>query len=278
MQTSMEKADNKGDELSELLLASFPKEISPGVSIRRIKDIPNENFVPDDEFYKPPRMEIAIIINEGTKIEDIRAAWNDIWIERDKLEATQGTDLDATNKDLLQEMYDSKINGSSYADIAHDLNFDLALYFLGIYYNDFLPTIINPDELSGLSIRVGMVCEWGYQRIIDGLKIKQDDLYDWLKYLKFKFRAEEVSWTPYEGPITRYLIINKLRQYKQDIKIRKIVVKKSPDIYWTQAAHKICYEDGFYQAFVNLFWKSNAQGFERYRGRMRKRLLMALRR
>jgi hypothetical protein len=158
MQTSMEKADNKGDELSELLLASFPKEISPGVSIRRIKDIPNENFVPDDEFYKPPRMEIAIIINEGTKIEDIRAAWNDIWIERDKLEAAQGTDLDATNKDLLQEMYDSKINGSSYADIAHDLNFDLALYFLGIYYNDFLPTIINPDELSGLSIRVGMVC------------------------------------------------------------------------------------------------------------------------
>lgn len=271
----MKPLDDTNDELNELIMASSPKEIVPGVWVRRIREILDESheFL---RFEEPPREEIAIVIWEGTTIEDIRNAWFDICVERGKLHNTQGTDLEASNKDLLQELHESKSKGSSYADLAHDLNFDSALFLLGIFYNAIIPKILDNYEIKGLSAKTLLVSQAGFYRILDFMALEQADWIEWVKDGEENIRAGKAPWSPYNGPVTRYMVINKLRQYQKDLSNYKIIVKESPIENRTNYSLNICYKENFYQAFMKMLQKSYPKDYEKYKNRMKIRMVIAL--
>ena len=136
------------------------------------------------------RWQLHIVVDEMTTAEELRESWGDIDMATEQLKLWQGTDPNWFSVALMLDLGQRKQGGSSYTELAMDMNFDALVYLLWAM-----------DESKGKErTRAGQLA---FINHLQGLGIKNADIHAWEDQGRIDIAEAKLPWTLKRGPIKR---------------------------------------------------------------------------
>lgn len=163
------------------------------------------------------RLEIAIIVNENSTIDEIEKSWTSIKALSNKLLKLQGTNTHDLYQYLrldLASLY--LIRGFSYTEVAMDANYDILCNLIRL--NEYL-NINKKREAAKLFNLI-------IQRL-SGIGMKEFDSQVWIASSLHEINDGKIPWSLTEGPVTKQRIVDLVRQLSREITKGKIVIKQN---------------------------------------------------
>jgi hypothetical protein len=168
------------DEIEKLKVSDYI-EMSEGGLLRLIQQRNENNW------------ELALVIDEGTTLEEIKQDWHNIINYRKALVTLQGT----TQHSVLDFYLNEHKSGKSYKQISEDINFESLVYLVHAF--------LNQGESDGLIYELGihfLLHEFGVKQvssIIDeGIQV---------------LRINRLPWTRKTGPMDSLRVRDSLRYH-----------------------------------------------------------------
>jgi hypothetical protein len=189
----------------EIMLSLRSFILSHGVAARLLKK-------------KNGRIELAIIIDDDTSAEVLRKTWGKIDRLRTQLRELQGSDMQNLSNALMYRYSEMKANGCSYKDIANDINYDCLVHLTRA-----------AEEIPDLNLP--LIKSEGLSNAINLLKVmRMNDKYilEWLIPGLKEIHEGYAPWKMDSGPVDGQRVRDALRQWSQEQKSKKIVVKSPP--------------------------------------------------
>ncbi len=151
------------------------------------------------------RVCLVLIITSSTTIRDILEDWWKIASIRDNIASAYG---DYSKSELVFHNTAYRLHEEyhmSYKDIADFLNFEILFLLTGI---DLIPTDIhlNGDDNSS-----------GFEDCLISFGISSEEAREWSKFAEENINKEKFPWLPESGPITRSMVREKVRQFKDKV-------------------------------------------------------------
>ena len=167
---------------------------------------------------KSGRLQVALIVNESTTLEDIHEEWNEIKALTNLVLDFQGTDPnDYLFISRLRLARMKLIEDFSYLEVAMDANFET------------LCNIVQAIEYKKKKEMASAYDTLGYAiKRLEGLGIKHEDALNYIVFGVEEIEQGHVPWSLYTGPVSKQRVVDFIRQIRREIKSRKIVIKENP--------------------------------------------------
>jgi hypothetical protein len=164
------------------------------------------------------RLELAVIVNENTSLDEIEKQWNFIKTQANgilQLQGTDATDYYYGTRLQLAELHVAE--GFSYSELAVYVN-----------YNTFCDLLIVLESLRSGDITNAANIVESIRLRFEGLGIKFEDFKEWINQSLHELENEKAPWSLNDGPADKQNMVDFIRQFKREYEKGKIVIPKFP--------------------------------------------------
>lgn len=164
------------------------------------------------------RLELAIIVDEQTRAEDLRAAWPEISYMIEQVKDKQGTNFRSYQElSRFQWMHMYLVEGFSYTEVAMELNYDTLCNLIQIKN-------LVAEEKFGDAVNIYFYI----QNRLNGLGMKHKEIDDWVNPSLKEIGDGYAPWNLTTGPVKKQRVVDAVRQFKREFDSGKIVLKSPP--------------------------------------------------
>lgn len=168
--------------------------------------------------------EVAVVIKDGTTIDQVRAAWPSVCAIRKQLLSVQGSDPNDALTAIRLDRYLMHRKGFSYAEIAMEVNYDCLVHLCAVYL------AIDHDDLDEASKRLSYL-----DLNLQAVRLKNRDLDAWVGKALDDIDAGNAPWTLDKGLVDKEQIRAANRQLDRDQargKFRILHAPRTRDVNW----------------------------------------------
>ncbi|MBD1877231.1 hypothetical protein H6F75_27490 [Nodosilinea sp. FACHB-131] len=165
-------------------------------------------------------IELSIVVGDETSAEELRSSWPKIDALRTRLREHQGTNLNHLKYSLLYNYYQMHKHGWSYNLIAMNINYDC---LVNLCQADDEIIDINAERIESISLANAV-------RLLQSVRMKENDILDWLMSGLKDIRNGNCPWPLQNGPVDKQRVRDSLRQWKSEESSQKVIVKAPPEV------------------------------------------------
>lgn len=222
-----------------VLLKSTPSTlIAPGIHERIIVN-------------EKGRLELAVIIDDDTRVEEVREAWGTIASQREAIRRVQGDDFSKILPLIRLGKVAMHEQGYSYAEIAMDSNYECLINLCRAAI-----------ELDAGQIDMARLSMFFAQTHLRAMRMKESAIAEHTWSGLSEIRARRAPWTLDGGPVSKQRVVDAVKQYERELTSEAVVIKKLPPTEYRRA-DQLKHDPGWELADKLLRKKPNSGGLER---------------